>query len=309
MTPCLVLGGAGFIGSHLSVGLLQAGHRVRVFDRPHLDSLAFLARRGDCEILTGDFLNPQDLARALHGVEIVFHLVSTTLPQNSNENPRYDVETNLLGTLRLLQLCREHGVRKVVFVSSGGTVYGVPKTIPVDEAHPTQPTCSYGIHKLAIEKYLHLEHMQHGLDYCVLRPANLYGERQRPDVAQGAVAVFLDRALGGKAIRIWGDGSVVRDYVYVGDAVGAFLKAMAYGGEEKVFNIGSGTGTSLNQLVAEIQAALGRPLKVEYQPPRGFDVPVNILDSSLAGRLLGWSAGTTLAAGIRRTHDWLRAGH
>lgn len=307
MTSCLVLGGAGFIGSHLSEGLLQAGHRVKVFDRPHIDSLSYLAGRTDCRILTGDFLNPEDLARALPGVEIVFHLISTTLPQTSNDNAAYDVETNVLGTLRLLQLCRAHGVRKVVFVSSGGTVYGNPKYIPVDEAHPTQPTCSYGIHKLAIEKYLHLHHVLHGLDYCVLRPANLYGERQRPNVAQGAVAVFLDRALRGEAIQVWGDGSVVRDYVYVGDAVGAFLKAMAHSGEQKVFNIGSGAGTSLKDLIREIEAVLGRPLQVEYTPPRGFDVPVNILDASLAREQLGWSAGTTLATGLRKTHDWLRA--
>ncbi|MGH8675211.1 MAG: NAD-dependent epimerase/dehydratase family protein, partial [Burkholderiales bacterium] len=174
MISCLVLGGAGFIGSHLAEGLARAGHRVRIFDRPHLDSLAFLGR-GDCEIVTGDFLNPQDLARSLRGTEIVFHLISTTLPQTSNDNPAYDVETNVLGTLRMLRLCREHGVRKVVFVSSGGTVYGVPQTVPVSESHPTHPTCAYGIHKLAIEKYLRLEHLLHALDYCVLRPANLYG--------------------------------------------------------------------------------------------------------------------------------------
>ena len=308
MPTCLVLGGAGFIGSHLTQALASAGHRVRAFDRPHVDSLAQLAGRGDCEIVTGDFLNPKDLATALPGSEIVFHLVSTTLPQASNENPSYDVETNLLGTLRLLEACRRERVRKVVFVSSGGTVYGVPRTVPIAESHPTQPTCAYGIHKLAIEKYLHLEHLLHGLDYCVLRPANLYGERQRPDVSLGAVTVFLDRALRGEPIRIWGDGSIVRDYVYVGDAVEVMLKALAYTGPEKVFNVGSGAGTSLNDLVKQIEGAIGRRVAVEHTPPRAFDVPVNVLDSSLARRALGWSAATPLATGIRKTYEWLRAG-
>jgi len=211
MPTCLVLGGAGFIGSHLTHALARAGHRVRAFDRPHVDSLAELAGRGDCEIVTGDFLNPKDLALALAGSEIVFHLVSTTLPQASNENPSYDVETNLLGTLRLLELCRRERVRKVVFISSGGTVYGVPRTVPIAESHPTQPTCAYGIHKLAIEKYLHLEHLLHGLDYCVLRPANLYGERQRPGASllvRGEEVAQLRLPLVGQVVEV---GAAVDD--------------------------------------------------------------------------------------------------
>ena len=309
MPTCLVLGGAGFIGSHLTDALARAGHRVRAFDRPHVDSLAPLASRGDFEIVTGDFLNGEDLAKALRGCEVVFHLISTSLPQSSNDNPVYDAETNILGTLRMLESCRQHSVRKVIFVSSGGTVYGIPRAVPIAESHPTQPTCAYGIHKLAIEKYLHLEQHLHGLDYCVLRPANLYGERQRPDVAFGAVTVFLDRALRGEPIRIWGDGSIVRDYLYVGDAVGAMLKAMEYSGEERVFNLGSGAGTSLNDLVKAIEGVIGRRACVEHEPARAFDVPVNVLDCSLAKRVLGWSATTPLAAGIRKTCDWLRAGY
>ena len=225
MTSCLVLGGAGFIGSHLAEALVREGHRVRVFDRPHVDRLPLFAR--GFEVFTGDFLNPQALAPALEGAGIVFHLVSTTLPKNSNDNPAYDVESNVLGTLRLLELCRASGVRKLVYVSSGGTVYGPPRSVPVREDHPTEPISSYGVHKLMVEKYLHLEHHLHGLDYCVLRPPNLYGPRQRLDTAQGAVAVFLDRALRGEPIEIWGDGSVVRDYVYIADAIDALLKARA----------------------------------------------------------------------------------
>jgi len=307
MASCLILGGAGFMGSHLAEALARAGHRVRVFDRPHLDTLPLVLGHRGCEVLSGDFLNPEDLARALTGAEAVFHLVSTTLPKTSNDNPLYDAETNVLGTLRLLQLCRQHRVAKLVFISSGGTVYGPPATLPIDETHPTQPTCAYGIHKLMVEKYLHLSHLLHGLDYCVLRVANAYGERQRTDVAQGAVAVFLERALRGEAIRIWGDGSVVRDYVYVGDVVKALLKALAYSGERKVFNIGCGAGVSVNRLVKEIEAVVGRPLALEYSPARGFDVPANVLDCSLARQHLAWKAETTLAEGLRRTCEWMRS--
>jgi UDP-glucose 4-epimerase len=307
MASCLILGGAGFIGSHLAEALLRAGHRTRIFDRPHVDSLRFVPQSAACEVLTGDFLNPEDLARAMHGAEVVFHLVSTTLPKGSNDNPIYDVETNVIGTLRMLQLCRPCGVGKVVFMSSGGTVYGWPESLPIREAHRTLPVCAYGIHKLMIEKYLHLGSVLHGLDYCVLRAANAYGERQRTDTAQGAVTVFLERALRGETITIWGDGSAVRDYIYVGDVVAALVKALAYRGPTKTFNIGTGVGVSLNQLVQEIGAVLGRAPAVEYAAARQFDVPANVLDSSLALQVLGWRAEMPLAEGIRRTCNWLRS--
>jgi UDP-glucose 4-epimerase len=307
MASCLVLGGAGFIGSHLVEALAQQGHRVKVFDRPHVDRLPLFARAQGFEVFTGDFLNPRALAPAIEGTELVFHLVSTTLPKNSNDNPVYDIESNVLGSLRLLELCREQGVRKVVFISSGGTVYGVPSTTPIAEHHPTEPISSYGIHKLMVEKYLALAHRLHGLDYRIVRPANLYGPRQRLDIAQGAVAVFLDRALRDQPIQIWGDGSVVRDYVYVGDAVEAMLKAASYQGTQRIFNIGSGRGTSLNELVAEIEKLLGRRLKVEHSGSRAVDVPANVLDASLAAHHLGWRASTPLGEGLRRTCEWLRA--
>lgn len=307
MGPCLVLGGAGFIGSHLAEALAQQGHRVKVFDRPHLDRLPLFASAKGFEVFTGDFLNPYALAPALPGTEVVFHLVSTTLPKNSNDNPVYDIESNVLGSLRLLELCRQHGVRKLIFVSSGGTVYGVPRTTPLAEDHPTEPLCSYGIHKLMVEKYLALAHRLHGLDYRILRPANLYGPGQRLDIAQGAVAVFLDRALRDEPIDIWGDGSAVRDYVYIDDAVDAILKAASFEGAQRIFNIGSGKGASLNQLVVQIEKLLGRRVKVKHSPPRALDVPANVLDSSLAERLLGWRASTALDEGLRRTCEWLRA--
>jgi UDP-glucose 4-epimerase len=288
VASCLVLGGAGFIGSHLVDGLKAAGHEVRVFDRPQ------------------EFLDPVDLERALPGAELVFHLISTTVPKNSNENPALDIESNIAGTARLLELLRRHPPRRLVFISSGGTVYGVPRVTPIRESHPTDPISSYGIHKLAIEKYLHMNHALYGLDYRVLRVANAYGERQRTDKAQGAVAAFLERALRGEPIQIWGDGSVVRDYVYAGDIAHAFLQVVQYQGQERVFNIGSGQGVSLNELVDAIATVIGRRPGVEYTPGRQFDVPINVLDISRAQQHLGWQPRTRLIDGLRRTYEWMR---
>lgn len=303
MAACLVLGGGGFIGSHLAEALARAGHKVKIFDRPEGKALGLLK---GCEIVTGDFLEPRDLARILPGSEVVFHLISSTVPKSSNDDPAADIEANVVGTLRLLDLCRRQHVRKVVFSSSGGTVYGVPRTVPVAETHPTLPISSYGVHKLTIEKYLHLNHALHGLDYCVLRIANAYGERQRTETAQGAVSVFLERILRGQPLQVWGDGSVVRDYVYVADIVQAFLKALDHAGEDRIFNIGSGLGVSLKELIGEIGAVVGHPPAVEYTPARRFDVPANVLDCSLARRALGWQARTPLAEGLRRTYEWMR---
>jgi UDP-glucose 4-epimerase len=157
-----------------------------------------------------------------------------------------------------------------------------------------------------VEKYLALAQQLYGLDYCIVRPANLYGPRQRLDIAQGAVAVFLDRALRDEPIRIWGDGSVVRDYVYVADAVEAIVRAASFEGEPRIFNVGSGVAVTLNQLVDDISRLLGRPVKVERGEARPVDVPANVLDCSLALRHLGWRASTPLVEGLRRTRDWLR---
>ena len=303
---CLILGGAGFIGSHLAQGLLAEGHQVRIFDRPNLLLLAELRADPRIEWFEGDFLNQDELALAVTGSEVVFHLVSATLPKSSNDNPVYDVESNIIGTLRLLDIARLNGVRRVIFASSGGTIYGLPQALPIAESHPTQPLVSYGIAKLAIEKYLHMYQELHGVEYCVLRLANPFGERQRVSAAQGAVAVFLHRALHGETIHIWGDGSVTRDYIYVKDAISAFIKAMSWQGSQRVFNIGSGEGLSLNDILAAIEKLLGRPVTRSYEHGRKFDVPVNVLDITCARQQLGWSPEVSFHDALVNTLAWMR---
>ena len=177
--------------------------------------------------------------------------------------------------------------------------------MPIAEIHPTHPICSYGIHKLAVEQYLHLYYTLHGLEYCILRLANPYGGRQRTDASQGAVAVFLDKALKHEEITVWGDGSVIRDYVYVTDVARAFCMACARAEPTGTFNIGSGEGQSIEQLIDAIGRLLGRRLARRYVQARAFDVPANVLDTALAARVLGWSPRFTFDEGLRRTLDTL----
>ena len=304
---CLILGGGGFMGSHLSEALLAGGYAVRIFDRPNLNRFKSFQRDEAVEWIEGDFINREHVDNAVSGCEIIYHLVSTTLPRSSNENPAYDVETNVIGTLHLLEATRKHKIKKVIFVSSGGTVYGIPREIPIKESHPTEPICSYGISKLSIEKYLNLFHLLHGIEYCVLRLSNPYGERQRVSAAQGAIAVFLNKALRNEAIEIWGDGSVTRDYFHVSDAVSALVKALSYEGDNRIFNIGSGVGRSLNEILDAIDLLLGTPVKRIYSPSRAFDVPVNILDISKAEDILNWKPQIPFSEGLSRTARWLKS--
>jgi UDP-glucose 4-epimerase len=302
---CVVIGGGGFIGSHLCEALLAGGHEVRVFDR--LDA-RFLAQVKDAgaSVYTGDFLNQAELRDVLTDYEVVYHLISATVPQTSNDNPIFDVEANILGTLRLLDAAKDAHVKKIIFASSGGTVYGIPKEIPIKEIHPTDPTSSYGITKLTIEKYLYLYSTLYGLNYCILRIANAYGERQPITGTQGVIGAFLDKALHNAEITVWGDGTIMRDYIYVGDIVSAFIKAGMYESEPRVFNVGAGRGHSLNDIISVIENIVQVPLQVKYLEGRQFDVPINVLDISRAKLHLNWEPKVWLDEGILCTLQWMQ---
>lgn len=301
----LVLGGGGFLGSHVCEALLSAGLSVHIFEKELVakDHVRHLLDK--VEWHEGDFTNKIHLENAVKGVDFIVHAVCTTLPKTSNENPVYDISTNLVPTLYLLDAAKSSGVKKIIFFSSGGTVYGVPKTTPITEDHPTDPLVSYGIQKLAIEKYLRLYHHLHGLDYGIMRVSNPYGERQRPVAAQGAVTVFLYKAFKKEEIEVWGDGSVTRDYLHVSDVAAAAASILKYKGGHKIFNIGSGRGLTLLELISSIEKVVGRKLDVRFTPARPFDVPVNVLDITRAKRELLWSPKVGLEEGLKRTLDYL----
>lgn len=299
---CLVLGGAGFIGSHIVETLHTHGHTVRLLDM-HPNPWWTPPPGTLCH--WGNWNDPALLQTALAGCQVVIHLISTSLPATSNQDIPADAQANLVATLHLLEACRANGVRKVVFASSGGTVYGVPRFTPLTEDHPTQPINAYGIVKLTIEHYLRLYHHLYGLGYVVLRGANPYGARQNPRHSQGAVGVFLGRLAQGEPITIWGDGRVVRDYFHVRDMARAFVLAAESGLTTGLFNIGSGQGVSLNDLLAAMAAVTGRQPSVAYAPARAVDVPVNVLAIDQARLHLGWQPEIDLTTGLRQTWQWV----
>jgi UDP-glucose 4-epimerase len=297
---CLVLGGAGFIGSHLCRGLLEAGHAVRVFEKEGVNLANIAEIYARLEIVEDDFSDSHGVRDALKGMDAVFHLVGTTIPQSSNEDVVFDVMTNLVPTLNLIDGCRARGVKKILFASSGGTVYGVPDRLPIAEDHPTRPISAYGVQKLSVEKYLEVFRRMSGSDYAVLRIANPYGGRQRPDAKHGAVAVFVNKALRGEPIEIWGDGKTVRDFIHVSDVVKAFLAALNANGASRIYNVGSGRGHTLLELVARIEDSLGRPVARKFLDSRAVDVPANVLSIERAGKELGWAPEVSFADGVAR---------
>lgn len=299
-----VFGGSGFIGSNLVNRLVADGHSLRIFDHAPTQGLI-----GETEPqitrFFGDFSTQKDFSEVLSGCDVVFHLISTVLPGSSNQNILGDIQENLIPTIRLVENMKVCGVPRLIFPSSGGTVYGNAQYLPINEQHPTQPLVSYGVTKLAIEKYLAIYRNEFGFLPICLRISNPYGPGFKIGSPQGAIGAFLRKAIEGQPIEIWGTGEVRRDYLYIKDLVEAMVSSMTYSGAEQVLNISAGVGTSLIELTEIIQSVLGRRIKVNHQKNRNFDVQTNILDNSLAQTELNWLPTTSLEQGIRTTATWL----
>lgn len=298
----LVLGGTGFLGSHLVDRLLASGHNVRVLDR---QQELYRAPLPAVDYHFADFGNRAQLHGTLEGRDVVFHLVSTTVPRTSNDDPAFDVMSNVVETVYLLEQCVRARVKKVVFVSTGGALYGTPAIVPVPEDAGTNPVSSYGISKLTIEKYLALFHRLHGLDYTIVRPSNPFGPRQNPLGDQGVVAVFMGRVARGQSVEVWGDGSAVKDYLFIEDLVEGIYRAATLTATSRVFNLGSGLGHSVNDLIRLIGEVAGRTFPVTYTPKATYDVSRIVLDISRARQELGWEPHTPMESGLRRTWEFI----
>lgn len=298
---CVVLGAGGFIGTNLCRTLAARAGSVRGFGR----RLAFPNALASTEWMTGDFSDPTSVAAAISGCDVVFHLVNATTPASANIDKLADLQANVASTLRLLDACREEGVKRIVFVSSGGTIYGIPRQIPTPENAPTNPITAYGISKLSIEKYLSLYEYLYGIEHRILRVANPYGPYQTALKHQGVVAAFMHQCISRQPIRIWGDGQVVRDYIYVDDVVAALSSAATHTGPSRTFNIGSGEGRNLLEVIATIESVSGIRPSLQFLPSRTVDVPRSILDTRLAESELCWAPVTSFREGMRLTWNWI----
>ena len=300
-----VLGAAGFIGSNLTRALAGAGHFVRCFDQgggcfPNFDTY-----QENISFFKGNFFSRLDLEKVLEGCDVCCHLISTSVPLTSNLNPSKDAQENIGGTLRMLDVARDVGVKKIIFPSSGGAIYGITHTPLVNESHETVPMSSYGIAKLAVEKYLALYQNLYGLDYASLRIANPYGPFQRLESRQGVIGVFFGCILRGEPITVWGDGSVIRDYLFIDDLIQAFLAAVATNSEEKIFNIGSGRGYSINDLIESMRLVTQKSFSIKYAPGRNLEIPYSVLDITRAKKSLNWLPAVNLDQGLERTWHWI----
>lgn len=298
----LVLGGHGFIGSHVVESLIQNGHNVRVFAR---NTPSFLYSG---EWFAGDFLDKCKLSEALIGMDAVVHSISTTVPATSATDPIYDIQSNLIGTVELLRLMQIRSVHRIVYLSSGGTVYGNPDANPVSENAPTNPISSYGAVKVAIEKFIQISRDMWGIEPVILRPSNPYGERQGHRGVQGFISTVLNNLIKSQSTVIYGDGTAIRDFIYVTDVADLVCKALdsEYTG---VYNAGSGDGYSLAHIINTIETVTGMPVLKKHKEARGFDVKKIVLDSSLAEETFNWKSLVPLEAGIKKHFDWLIAHH
>lgn len=293
------------MGKHLGARLLREGHEIRTFSKSS-DLLFDGVSRTACVHQLIDFRNHADFRPLIEGCDTVIQLISTRIPSSSNADPIADVTENLIPMLRLFKAMPECGVKRFIFPSSGGTVYGNPLYQPIDENHPTNPIVSYGATKLAIEKFAHAHLNASEVQTVVLRITNPYGPGFRIGSPQGAVGSFLHQALRNSPITIWGDGNVVRDYIYINDVLDCFLATLKYSGPETVFNISTGRGYSLLEIIKEIELTIKRPVLVNFKQGRSFDVSSNVLSNHRACTQLGWTPSTSLRTGLELTAAWLQ---
>ena len=309
----LVTGGAGFIGSTLVDRLLAEGHDVDVIDDLSTGSLANLAearsvKEPELTIHRLDIRNAEVTELiARRKPEVVFHLAAQMDVRVSVARPVFDAETNIIGSLHVLEGARQAGTRKVVFASSGGTIYGDPDPVelPIRETHPQQPLSPYGVAKKAVGDYLVAYRQLHDLEFTALALANVYGPRQNPHGEAGVVAIFGQRLLAGEPCTIYGDGSSTRDYVFVDDVVDAFARARD-AGDGLLLNVGTGVETALRRLYDAVAHATGTDAEPVYAPERPGELYRSCLDPGRAGVHLGWRPWTTLEQGIAATVDSFR---
>lgn len=287
--------GSGFIGQNFIRLALRLGYRLRVLDHKGCPA----EFQGRLEWIKGDLSDTEASRKALHSSDVVFHFISSTVPGDTADEGEELIQ-NVVQTLHLLQLCLSEKVSRVVFISSA-SVYGAQAVLPIPETAMTYPISSHGIHKLTIEKYLQLYKHRYGLDCKIMRLSNPYGPGQSIKGRQGLVAIAIGKILAGEAIPIRGDGSSIRDFIYIDDVCEALRLLGETETQESIFNIGSGLGYSLNQLIGTIERITGKPLAINYIANRFGDIPASVMDISKAKHILGNEVKFSLEQGLART--------
>lgn len=305
MAPRALVIGSGFIGSHVVAELAATGRPPVVLTRSRPAKAVVDAVAAD-DLHLGDAAEPEAAQAALEGIDLVFYCAGGLLPAASEEDPERDAELTLRPLRAVLEVLRHRHTVRLVYISSGGTVYGQPETVPVPETAPTRPLGSYGRLHLSCEQEIERHCAEHGLDARVLRCATVYGEHQQPERGQGAVVTFLHRIERGETIDLYGGGATIRDYVYAGDVAAVAVELAAMDAGPRTINVGSGSGTSLLELLRLAERQVGREAVVERHPERSFDVHEIVLDIGRLRELTGFEP-TPLVSGIERTHAWLRA--
>lgn len=302
----LVLGANGFIGSHLVDRLVEDGYTIRAFgkfDNPDEDRSVFNSYN-NVEIVNGDFLNQHDIEEALKDVSYVIHLISTTTPATSDKEPIVDLTTNVAGSVTLLQKCVENGsIKRIVFASSGGTVYGdnYPDR-PFRETDPTEPLSPYGIGKVTIENYLRYFYKTHGLDYTIFRIANPYGGRQHNNKQQGIMPLLIRNIHGEQPVTVLGDGTMTRDYLYIYDVINIIADSLQKDLSHKIYNVGSGKGLSVNELISTVESIVGKKAIIEHKEQPSSFVQTSVLDNNRLLEEMPSISFTELADGVRETY-------
>ncbi|MFA5871106.1 MAG: NAD-dependent epimerase/dehydratase family protein [Parcubacteria group bacterium] len=303
----LILGADGFLGSNLALSLAKEERfNLRAFDlfknglSNNLESI-----RNDIKLIQGNFLNKEDLKTSLNGIDYVFHFISLTTPSSSSDDPFIEIDTNIRSTLELLDECVKAGIKRIIFASTGGAIYGDQAKSIYSERDVTNPISPYAISKLAIEKYLEYYRIRHGLSYLILRYSNPYGPHQNLVGSQGIIPIFLNQIFEGRPVTIFGDGENIRDYIFVDDIIDITKKIFKKKTEHNLYNIGNGKGITINMLLDAMRDITGKKIKIKWQPKREIDIRKIVLDTKRIKMEMGDFKLTSLGEGIKKTWEWI----
>lgn len=287
----VVLGGTGFIGSNLIQSLVKTKDEIVLLSRTPKEIPGV-------KTIVGDWKNSATLESLIQASDIVYHLITATHPAHPNQTLVNDVQENVLPSIQLLGICAKKKIKKLIYLSSAGTIYGVPTIIPIPENHNLNPLSPYGLSKLAVEKYLHYFNYHQDLDYVSIRLTNPYGPGQDFQTGLGAITNFIEKTLKGIPLEVWGDGSIRRDYIYIDDVIDALAKFSQIDTKSKIFNLGTGIGITINQLISQLESKMSQKIVVNYKDKRSLDVPDNTVDISLIKKELSWAPQFTLSQGL-----------